>query len=367
MQCIARPVVVCIPEDTGVPFRHPRTCNTKQLLIMQQMSRPVEHARMLLLLLLAAPAAAFGFSAVRSSSPTIACPHSGKASVLAGMTRWGGNWCAISSSRSSRPRGSWSSRQHRQGVSMMSYEGGDFPSDVGDSAGSSAVPAVLADDNPELRETMKREILSIAATSNRGQVATQEEKDSAMDLIFQLEALNPTPDATNVNTIGGAWELVYTDTQPFRCSPFFMALGEVFGEEKGQAETLFSLHRAATSNGEIGRVRQTISEATLLSEIDLRVGLVPGLPMALKGTVVTKARLNPTSADSFSVAVESTSVTNNNILSFLDGAVEVPVERVYSTLRGSVPESKLSTFYLDDDMRISRMSDDHIFVFVRAP
>lgn len=50
---------------------------------------------------------------------------------------------------------------------MMSYEGGDFPSDVGDSAGSSAVPAVLADDNPELRETMKREILSIAATSNR--------------------------------------------------------------------------------------------------------------------------------------------------------------------------------------------------------
>lgn len=43
-----------------------------------------------------------------------------------------------------------------------------------------------------------------------------------------------------------------------------MALGEVFGEEQGQAETLFSMHRAATSNGEIGRVRQTISEATLV-------------------------------------------------------------------------------------------------------
>lgn len=33
-------------------------------------------------------------------------------------------------------------------------------------------------------------------------MATQEEKDSATDLIYQLEALNPTPDATNVNTIG---------------------------------------------------------------------------------------------------------------------------------------------------------------------
>lgn len=31
-----------------------------------------------------------------------------------------------------------------------------------------------------------------------------------------------------------------------------------------------------------------------VSEIDLKVGLLPGLPMALKGTVVTKARLNPT-------------------------------------------------------------------------
>lgn len=36
----------------------------------------------------------------------------------------------------------------------------------------------------------------------RGQVATQEEKDAMTDLVYQLEALNPTPDATNVNTIG---------------------------------------------------------------------------------------------------------------------------------------------------------------------
>ncbi|CAM9920004.1 unnamed protein product [Ectocarpus sp. 4 AP-2014] len=301
----------------------------------------------------ASPAAAFGFSVFSPASHTV---------TPAAVRRGGGIWGSSSSSAS---RCGW--QQQRRRLGMMSFEAGDFPSDVGDAAGSSAVPAVLADDNPELRETMKREVLSIAATSNRGQVATQEEKDAAMDLIFQLESLNPTPDATNVNTIGGVWELVYTDTQPFRCSPFFMALGEVFGEEKGQAETLFSLHQAATSNGEIGRVRQTISESMLVSEIDLKVGLLPGLPMALKGTVVTKARLNPVSSDSFTVAVESTSVTNNNILSFLDDAVQVPVEQVYSTLRGSVPEAKLSTYYLDDDMRISRMSDDHVFVFVRAP
>lgn len=55
----------------------------------------------------------------------------------------------------------------RARLDLRSYEGGDFPSDVGDGAASAAIPAVLADDNPKLRETMKREILSIAATSNR--------------------------------------------------------------------------------------------------------------------------------------------------------------------------------------------------------
>lgn len=61
----------------------------------------------------------------------------------------------------------------REGRHLRSFEGGDFPSDVGDDAGSSAVPAVLSDDNPDLRETMKREILSIAATSNRCGYPTQ--------------------------------------------------------------------------------------------------------------------------------------------------------------------------------------------------
>lgn len=37
---------------------------------------------------------------------------------------------------------------------------------------------------------------------DRGQVATQEERDAVMDLVYQLEARNPTPDATNVKFIG---------------------------------------------------------------------------------------------------------------------------------------------------------------------
>lgn len=99
----------------------------------------------------ASPAAVFGFSAFNPSSHTIAS---------AAVRRGGGIWGSSSSA-------SRCGAQQRRHLGMMSFEAGDFPSDVGDAAGSSAVPAVLADDNPELRETMKREVLSIAATSNR--------------------------------------------------------------------------------------------------------------------------------------------------------------------------------------------------------
>lgn len=45
--------------------------------------------------------------------------------------------------------------------------------------------------------------LSFASvTFGRGQLATQEESSAVMDLVYQLEARNPTPDATNVNAIG---------------------------------------------------------------------------------------------------------------------------------------------------------------------
>lgn len=73
-------------------------------------------------------------------------------------------WAASAPARSDSDRFTNSRR--------WSFEGGDLPSDV-DADSSAAAPSVLAGDNPELRETIKREILSIAATSNRCDVHNQ--------------------------------------------------------------------------------------------------------------------------------------------------------------------------------------------------
>jgi hypothetical protein len=99
-----------------------------------------------------------------------------------------------------------------------------------EAAGVTARQPTTLGDNPELREKIKQEISVIAAATNRGQLATQEEKDTVCDLTYQLEALNPIPETTNSSAIGGTWELIYSDVQPFRSSPFFMAVGTLFGD-----------------------------------------------------------------------------------------------------------------------------------------
>ncbi|KAG5184827.1 hypothetical protein JKP88DRAFT_180909, partial [Tribonema minus] len=186
-------------------------------------------------------------------------------------------------------------------------------------------------DNPALRDSIKKEIMLLAATTNRGQLASDDEKSTVSDLVYQLEALNPTPVTNDDIAIGGTWELIFSDVQPFRSSPFFMAVGELFQDDRSRGETAFALHRAATANGEIGRVRQMISGSELTSEVDLRVGLLSGVPFSLSGTVVSRAKV-----------------------------------RAFTAIRGSAPEVRLSTYYLDSDFRVSRTPDEHYFIYTRA-
>ena len=62
---------------------------------------------------------------------------------------------------------------------------------------------------------------------DRGTCASTEENNLVVDLVAQLEALNPTADpASNCQ---GDWELCYSSTQSFRSSPFFLAIRAILG------------------------------------------------------------------------------------------------------------------------------------------
>jgi len=223
---------------------------------------------------------------------------------------------------------------------------------------------VSVDENEEdlaIRDALKRELLLLASITSRGECATQDEKDIMLDLVTQLEALNPT--VNPAMSCEGDWDLCLSSTQFFRSSPFFMAIRSIIGDDnKNIAETGFDIHDKATKASRVGKVRQTVTNDQLISEVDLDVGLLPGIPFNLKGTVVTKAGINVIDSGTWELSVKSTSITASDI----EIPFELPLDNLYTTLNGSVPLSVIKTFYVDESIRIFRDVDDNYFVFVKA-
>ena len=146
-----------------------------------------------------------------------------------------------------------------------------------------------------MRVELKAALVSLGAVSDRGQFATAIEAARASEFVSRLEAFGS--DASEASQLEGSWELILTDVEPFRASPFFMTLAAALDDFRpGAAERVLPAHRLATAVGEIGRVRQRIAldgldggSGTLTSEVDIRAGFLPGLPASVRGTVVTSA------------------------------------------------------------------------------
>mmetsp|Transcript_11230 Transcript_11230/g.20476 ORF Transcript_11230/g.20476 Transcript_11230/m.20476 type:complete len:307 (-) Transcript_11230:279-1199(-) len=248
----------------------------------------------------------------------------------------------------------------------------DSPSDYDPSDLGPDEKTVTVDTNESdavIRDALKRELLLLASITDRGEFATPDESDIIVDLVTQLEALNPT--AEPAYNCAGEWDLCLTNTQSFRSSPFFMAIRAAVGDDnKAVAENGFDIHERSTSASRVGRVRQKISSSEMVSEVDLEVGLIPGLPILVKGTVVTTADLVTTAQETWEITVKGTKVMGSNV-PFLDqylddNPIEIPVGDAYSAVTGSVPVATLKTYYVDGGIRITRDVDDNFFVFSRA-
>ena len=98
-----------------------------------------------------------------------------------------------------------------------------------------------------------------------------------MDVILGLESRNPTMEPTKSTDMHGTWELVYSDTQLFRSSPFFMAGRAVCStpEQAQQYDWFCDMHRAALAISQIGTVRHIITPTRLVSEFEIKAGAVP--------------------------------------------------------------------------------------------
>ena len=253
--------------------------------------------------------------------------------------------------------------------SLSAYYDAAGPSDYDEVMDEKSLEVDKKEEDAVIRDALKRELLLLSSVSNRGEYCSTDEQNMLIDLVAQLEALNPTEDPAHNQD--GEWDLCLSSTQFFRSSPFWQSIRTAVGDgNKATVDTAFDIHDRATTSGRTGRVRQIVSPDKLVSEVELEVGILPGFPVRVKGTVVTTAALKATSADSFETQIEGTTVKSSNV-PFVDqlledSKLELPVSSMYSTISGSVPVVPNKIFYLDEGMRIIRDQDDNFFVYTRA-
>jgi hypothetical protein len=258
---------------------------------------------------------------------------------------------------------------------------------VEDLSSDSDVPTAKGmDENIRLLQ----KVLIVASSTGRGQFATKLQKEEMEEMISKLEARKFSDGFSKpceTKEIEGTWELLYSSTQLFRSSPFFMAGRAVCQtEEEAQRYDWFcDMHRAALAISEIGKVRQIISSDRMVSEFEVNVGSVPflgdftpfkysgGLPFTINGAIVSSADITSTNqGTAWEIFMDRVEVKGSNI-PLLRSILDNEQVSIKSRGLGSFLEENLSgysnprpifeTTYLDETIRISRDQDGKIFVY----
>ena len=246
----------------------------------------------------------------------------------------------------------------------------------------SSVADEIIDVQPVIsREALKCDILKKSLLVSRGEIASSNEKFQITDLVRALES-SAAPRPTE-EMFYGRWSLVFSDTQLFRSSPFFLAARAVCqdGDEADRFNLFCDLHRDALSFSQIGKVSQEITATSITSYFETKVSVVSGLPFVIKGTIQSTAdiiSLNTEGDESImqifmdKVRIQEYSSNIPVIGDALNNFSGLPIRTLGNFLESTLlagryknPKPVLRTKYIDGDFRVTRDQDDNVFVFVR--
>ena len=228
------------------------------------------------------------------------------------------------------------------------------------------------------RRPLKTAILALAARTKRGEIATSSEKELMSELVSKLESYNPIENPCQNEKSLGKWELIYSNTNLFRSSPFFMAARAVCKTEiEAERFNLFcDLHRDALSFTNMGKITQVVTETSLTSEFETFVPIIAGLPIIIKGTIMSNSEIVTKLNNSWIIMMDKVRIKENTsnipiLNNLLDQFTGLPIRQLGNTLENIVngytnPKPEFRCYYIDTHMRISRDQDDNIFVYNRV-
>jgi len=240
------------------------------------------------------------------------------------------------------------------------------------------------------KKQIKEKIYKISAQTDRGQRLNkliapiyQEKLKEIRLLINQLIELNSE---INEDSLNGDWELIFSNVELFRSSPFFLAIEKALNNKK-RSDLFFKLHQLQVSSfglSTIGKVSQKINftKQEFISTFDTTIFGLTTIPIfgwfkllpTFGGSVITLADELSLNKNTLRMTLNKTKVSEveglQRIPLFSDFLMEkwYPVKVIWEKLPWNINEPSLEIFikYLDEDIRIMEDIHGSIFVYVKV-
>ena len=240
------------------------------------------------------------------------------------------------------------------------------------------------------KKEIKEKIYKISAKTDRGQRLNkliapmyQENLKEIRSLSKELIAFNSE---INEEKLNGDWELIFSDVELFRSSPFFLAIEKALDNQK-RSDLFFKLHQLQVCSfglSTIGKVSQRINftKREFISTFDTTIFGLTTIPIfgwfkllpTFGGRVTTLANEISLNKNVLKMTLQKTKVSEveglKRIPIFSNLLMErwYPVKNIWEKLPWNSNEPSLEVFikYLDEDMRIIEDIYGSIFVYVRV-
>ena len=240
-----------------------------------------------------------------------------------------------------------------------------------------------------LKEKLKQEIYKLSALTDRGQRLNklisptyQEKLTEVNNLINNLKSYS-LPITEDI--ISGEWELIFSNVELFRSSPFFLAIENALNN-KVKSDLFFKLHQLQVSSfglSTIGKISQKIDfqNKEFISTFDTIIFGLTTIPLigwfklfpTFGGSVTTLADDLVLVDNKLKMSLHKTKVTEveglNKIPIFSKLLMNkwYPVKEVWRKLPWNKinPNCEVSITFIDEDLRIMNDIYGSIFIYIR--
>jgi len=240
-----------------------------------------------------------------------------------------------------------------------------------------------------IKEKLKQEIYKLSALTDRGQRLNklispiyQEKLIEVNKLINDLKVYS---EPITEEIISGDWELIFSNVELFRSSPFFLAIENALNN-KIKSDLFFKLHQLQVSSfglSTIGKISQTIDfqKKEFLSTFDTIIFGLTTIPIfgwfklfpTFGGSVTTLADELVLVNNKLRMSLQKTKVTEveglNKIPIFSKFLMNkwYPVKDVWKKLPWNKvnPNCEVSIIFIDEDLRIMNDIYGSIFIYIR--